>query len=170
MTQEPRTAQHHPASDTEQKVEGKNSNLGLLPSSCVGDTSSSSSTSLPCGTERQRLSAPWGTPQHWERRLPAPRRTSASCSSAEMLTKFKSGDSTGVDCRNKWERRGGKKSIKLFSLKKAMVLHEGCHPPYLSIRGGGTGGCRRGEHVPFFLCARGHVGARHGRDGVGADL
>lgn len=129
MTQEPRTAQHHPASDTEQKVEGKNSNLGLLPSSCVGDTSSSSSTSLPCGTERQRLSAPWGTPQHWERRLPAPRRTSASCSSAEMLTKFKSGDSTGVDCGNKWERRGGKKSIKLFSLKKAMVLHEGCHPP-----------------------------------------
>lgn len=69
----------------------------LGPSSCVGDTSSSSSTSLPCGTERQRLSAPWGTPQHWERRLPAPRRTSASCSSAEMLTKFKSGDSTGVD-------------------------------------------------------------------------
>lgn len=41
----------------------------LGPSSCVGDTSSSSSTSLP----------------------------SASCSSAEMLTKFKSGDSTGVD-------------------------------------------------------------------------
>lgn len=38
-------------------------------------------------------------------RLPAPRRavtvTSASRSSAEMLTKFRSGDSTGVDCGKK---------------------------------------------------------------------
>lgn len=46
--------------------------------------------------------------------------------------------------------------------------------PYLSVGGRGTGGRGRGEHVPLLLLlllrARSDVGARHGGQGVGAEL
>lgn len=85
--------------------------------------------------------------------------TSASRSSAEMLTKFISGDSTGVDCGKRWERWKGKKKKKKESLVP-VGLEEKLHPTgkllnlgvmgainkppsaYLSIGGCGTGGRR----------------------------
>lgn len=112
--------------------------------------------------------------------------TSASRSSAEMLTKFRSGDSTGVDCREVGKVEGKPTKERVVPVGLEQKSHPRRKPshlgvvgtitnapgPYLSIRGCGTGSHRRGEHVPFLLllCARSNVGARHGGHGVSAEL
>lgn len=123
--------------------------------------------------------------------LPIPRGTvtvtSASRSSAEMLTKFRSGDSTGVDCRRTVGKMEGKQKQPVWCqwFWRRSYIPQGSSPawappaapsPYLSIRGRGACGRGRGEHVPlllllfFLLLARGDVGAGHGGHGVGAEL
>lgn len=52
------TAQHLPLTQlptggSELQEKGTTTTRGLLPSSCVGEASSSSSTSLPCGTDSE---------------------------------------------------------------------------------------------------------------------
>lgn len=92
-----------------------------FPSPALGECGASCPASPSMGTT--------GTPPRCQvtPQLPVPHGivmvTSASRSSAEMLTKFRSGDSTGVDCRRKVGKMEGRKKKNLVPVALEKQLH-----------------------------------------------